>query len=220
MLKLDTIIVAVALLALVIASMAYTGRLDWLMATGSERFVAIGTLAFTAIIAFASWRAAAASRQSAEAAKKSSEAQLLSQFLNEYASEEMREALRWLRDVEVKKPEVLSLSPEIIQTRPTLWQIADSEQRRRVHYYFKRAYRLHEHGFLSVRSLELIIDSNGYRLLFDVVKPLSLAVNPLDSDLSRFDGRILGQEAEARMHGLGAGLFAGGDDIVDDQVPR
>ena len=192
--KLDTIIFAGVLFTLVLASMAYTGRLDWLWTTGWERNVAFGTLGVTALIAIASGYAAWASRRSAEAAEKSSEAaekaseaQLLSQFLAEYASEEMRDALRILRDVETNNPKALTLSPEIIQTRRNLSAIADSEQRRRVHHYFKRAYRLYEHGFLSAKSLELITDANGYRLLFDVVKPLSLAVNPPDSDISRFD---------------------------------
>ncbi len=32
------------------------------------------------------------------------------------------------------------------------------------------------------------------------------------------EGLALGQEAVARMHRLGAGLFASGDDLVDEQV--
>jgi hypothetical protein len=34
----------------------------------------------------------------------------------------------------------------------------------------------------------------------------------------RDEGRVLGQEAEARMHALRAGLLAGGDDLVDCQI--
>jgi hypothetical protein len=31
------------------------------------------------------------------------------------------------------------------------------------------------------------------------------------------EGRVLGEEAVARMHRLGAGLLAGGDDLVGDR---
>ena len=142
-------------------------------------------LLVTMIIAIASWRSANASRRSAQAAAKTVEAQLLSQFLEEYASEEMRRALDALRQFEKNNPD--SLPPEVIQTRPGLVKLADSDHRRKLHYYFKRAYILYERGLLSRQSLEIITDANGYRLLFDVVKPLSLAVNPPGSDLSRFD---------------------------------
>ncbi len=54
-------------------------------------------LIVTLVIAVASWRSATASQRSAQAATKTVEAQLLSQFLEEYASGEMRSALDTLR---------------------------------------------------------------------------------------------------------------------------
>ena len=47
------------------------------------------------------------------------------------------------------------------------------DARRRVFHYFKKAYRLHQMKYVSKASMQIITEANAYRLLFEVVWPLS-----------------------------------------------
>ncbi len=64
----------------------------------------------------------------------------------------------------------------------------------------------------------------GRLLAFDLVthggNGAGVRTDEHDAGLRQRDreGLALGEEAIARMHGLGAGLLAGGDDLVDEQV--
>ena len=49
--------------------------------------------------------------------------------------------------------------------------------RRHVQSFFKRAWRLWKHGYLRTSDLKIIAHTDGFELLRDVARPLSMAVN-------------------------------------------
>ncbi len=111
------------------------------------------------------------------------EAQLVAKFLEEYASSEMDEALRALRQFLDKRGGAEGVMQFVGEGR-TLYPTTNAA-RRTVHYYFKKAYRLYEHGLLSKEALRLVVGVNGYDLLYEVVRPLSESVAPPGSDPTR-----------------------------------
>lgn len=131
------------------------------------------------VAAIAAAFAAVAAWRSANASRKGVEAQLVTQFLEEYSSKEMRDALHAVRK---------AVGSNLFGMEAGIRQIPDDVDlgRRKVHYYFKKAYRLYERGFLSRASLELIVDVNAYSLLYEAVEPLSRNAMPGKADESKF----------------------------------
>ena len=134
------------------------------------------TLTATVIIAgFAGWSAWAAT-QAAKATAKSTEAQLVRQFLEEHSSLDMHDALKALG--------ALKNTPDLLRKITSGEQeigVENEVYRRRVKLYFLKALKLHKGGFISDEALKLIADISGRRLLKEVVLPLSKAVGVTDS---------------------------------------
>jgi len=58
--------------------------------------------------------------------------------------------------------------------------------RRRVSHYFQRVHRIYKRGFATKKWLRAAAEVDGLNVLFDVVRPLELALNP-KADVAAFD---------------------------------
>ena len=160
---------------------------DWEMSLTLGTILTLGTLVITAIIAIASWRSAAAARKSAVATQLATEAQLYSQFLAEYASDEMLNALRTVRSLEARRGEGFAKQwlEELRGAVPGSAHDVD-KGRRQVRAYFFRALRLYEAGYVDEDFVKNVGSADGINVLFDVVEDLERALNP-DYDKAGFD---------------------------------
>ena len=128
--------------------------------------------------------ALAISSRSYHHAAEVAQAQTVASFMEEYASREMREALEllgvWQRrySLEIRR----SWRNGTLEEAQSIWgghlkiehegeRLADA--RRMVHWYFKKAHRLYEMDYLTKKSMQVITEANGYRLLFEIVWPLT-----------------------------------------------
>lgn len=179
-----------------IATSALAARESSITLFGFGMLAATAVLAVaTTVLAVVTTLAARAARRSAEIASESVgaqrelvqaqlkviEAQLVARFLEEYASSEMDQALQTLADFRGNVVQEI----EAIRQGERRGQSGINTARRKVHYYFKKAYQLFEHGSLSEESLRLVVNVNGYDLLYEVVKPLSDAIPLPESDPTR-----------------------------------
>ena len=144
------------------------------------RGLQIGTMVLTIVTAILEWRSGGRANLRAAATLKAAELHLLAQLLEEYASPKMEDALRTLRRFLDKRGGAGEVARFIEEERAL--HATTKAARRKVHHYFKKCYRFYEHGLLSKDTLGLIVDVHGYKLLFDVVKPLSEAVTPPRAD--------------------------------------
>jgi hypothetical protein len=138
---------------------------------------------FTALAAYGAWR-------SAKATKRTAEAQLFVRLYEEYTGTEMYVALGRLgaihkqtraMDDDARERHFQSLIQDSRRHEK------DKELVRRVKYYFQKAIRLKDSGFLSEELLKKLCDVDGIELLFEVVVPYMTADNP-QFDTSEFDG--------------------------------
>ena len=125
--------------------------------------IAVGTLG----TAVAAWRAAVANQATARG-------QVLSQFIGEYASAEMRETLREMAALLADHPRDFIEHVRTISTADgTAFQRVDNA-RRKLHWYIKSAYILLDTGVWDWRVFEAaIVSTNGYRLWLAVALPLT-----------------------------------------------
>jgi hypothetical protein len=72
--------------------------------------------------------------------------------------------------------------------------------RRQVKFYFLRALRLYESGYVSERFLQEICAVDGINILYDIVEPLEFALNPA-FDKSKFDSlyKLCGRAGTKRL---------------------
>ncbi len=129
------------------------------------------------------------------AAKYTAIQNLVTSFQEQYSSRDMYNDLRALAEFEradkdeVKGDNILKRLVPLIE-RPgeentdalaaaELYVKLDKRDveyaRRNLNFYFKRAYRLYQRGYLPLEDLQLIVNTNGKDLLFRVVQPLSMA---------------------------------------------
>ena len=147
-------------------------------------FVGLVALLVTVAIAIGTWRAATAAQISAQAAERTAEAQIVAQFLDDHASDKMREALARLRVYAEANPNVFPARGE----DPTVHGYG-----RLVQDYFRKAHQLNKGGLLSDKALRLVADVEGYNLLFKLVVPL------LAGDKEAAARVVWAQELEAKV---------------------
>lgn len=140
-------------------------QLDW----------SVSSLA-TVLAAAATTAAAVFAARSAGETKKATQAQLVAQLLHFYSSNDMFEAMRTMGEIEaVAEKRDLDIATtdtsELFVSSDQTFEI--DKKRRLASHYFGRAYRLHKGGYLSLSSLEIVCDVAGYRLLYDVIEPLT-----------------------------------------------
>lgn len=126
---------------------------------------------------------------SVRSANRAAQAELLAPFLTQYSTTEMRDALICLGQWRDANPSLLERITRLEQFEPAYIQgcVSDAKQsieddklnsaRRYVHHYFKIAYKMWDKKLLHDRYIDCIINVEGRALLYDVVKPLSLAVH-------------------------------------------
>ena len=134
----------------------------------------------TVASAIAEWRSVREAKSRAEATLKATEAQFISQLLEEFASPEMDDAVRELSQFLDRRGGADEVARFIEDGRSI--RATTQEAHRKVYLYFKKCYQYYHHGFLSKDALDLLVDVHGYILLFHVVKPLSEAVTPPGAD--------------------------------------
>jgi len=128
-------------------------------------------------------------------------AKIVQTFLTEYASKEMQQALEWLRQQLANETEMIErLRPLAVGNEPANpsklslpGNKDERELRRRVHYYFKRAWWLYENKYLPAGGLKLVVDNNGLSLLFSVVDAYTRAgdyVLVCNRDIERYRQRM------------------------------
>lgn len=139
---------------------------------------ALAVVLVTAAIALTALRATRAAQRSADISSRTAEAQLVAQFLGEYASPEMHAALVDLRQLLDQCQGDYSRVPATHPIHP---------QRRRIHHYFRKAFHLYEGDLLSFKSLQIVVGVYGYDLLFDVAEPVAVAAKLPGTATGRVD---------------------------------
>ena len=143
----------------------------------SNELIEFGMLAVTSVIAVFAFFAVLAAWKSARETAKSAEAQLILPFLEEYASSDMLDALTLLKRFKSKHGKNFEYEFSDIFKRSVDGGFPENDARRKVNYYFEKAYRLHKQGLLSKESLCLITDVDGYAMLDEIVAPLSRGIS-------------------------------------------
>jgi uncharacterized membrane protein YeiB len=132
---------------------------------------------FSGISVFLASAALVISALSYRHAEHAAQAQTVAKFLEEYATREMADALTQMALLKSTEwEEVLMVDrrvPDKVTTEAMCKFLLTTKDvkhaRRRVLHFFKKAYQLYEIGYLSKKSMSIITDLSGYRLLFDVV---------------------------------------------------
>jgi hypothetical protein len=143
------------------------------------------------IAVLVAWLALCVSYSAAWHSKKAANASMLHAFLSDYANPEMFTALQVLRGFWDDNG---TLVHELKRLHTNIGELDESDlsaaqkyvveyeskigtARRHVHSFYKRAWRLWKHGYLRAHDLKIIGDTDGFELLRDVARPLSMAVN-------------------------------------------
>jgi len=139
------------------------------------------SLLLTGVSALGALGAAVAAAASARATRRAAEAQLFATHYAEYGTSEMLRALRVLRawrsdmgdEFEIKWKRALDSKDERAHEV--------GQARRHVKFYFMKALRLYEAGYVSQKFLTELAGVDGINILYDIVEPLEFALN------ARFD---------------------------------
>lgn len=141
-------------------------------------FVAVGVSLWTAVIA-----------------NKTAQASLVSTFLERYGSNGMHHHLATLGDFGQNEGKSIlhDLAPlaenpdhvddEVVNHARGYHDapgIDHEPARRDVNNFYKRAWLLHENGYLTAKALRIIARTQGYNLLFAVVRPLTFATQLIE----------------------------------------
>ena len=192
-------------------------RYDWISSkpAGRARVMVYWVGIAQIVIALAVVGALLASVWAVVQARKTAHANMVSVFLEEYASQRMHDDLWALGEFRDEKPDVIDplrrlvthvddLNADDVKCAHT-YAVKDTvggrrdvdPARRHVYNFYKRAWRLHENGYLGKKALSIIADTNGVELLFDVAHPLTRATHlnifhkdnlqRFRDDLARFD---------------------------------
>ncbi len=171
--------------------------LDWFVAAviyiGEHPAIAIALLALVVSI-WSVWQA-----------RKTSHANIVSVFLEEYASKEMHNALDTLKDFQGKLvgksfveifTRFIDKKRDITDRDTTsaelyLGNFSDTIEpaRRKVSHFYRRAWRIYKSGYLNKRSFRIIAGTSGSDLLITVAMPLTYATHYIrvcDKDPEKF----------------------------------
>jgi hypothetical protein len=134
--------------------------------------------------------AARGSHRAANATQNATESQLFSNFLQEYGSPEMNDALstlsQWKKSYGDDFADVYRKGDK---SKPPIKNV--SQARRRVKYYYLKAYRLYIRGFVDYEFIDAIADFHGTEILVDIVERLDSAGGKnSESKMYRFYRRI------------------------------
>lgn len=158
------------------------------------------SLVLTALSAIGALGAAIAAWLSARATKRAAEGHLFSTHYAEYGTPEMLRSLRVLRlwksdngdEFELNWKKALDAGEE---------RAHDVDRaRRQVKFYFLRALRLYQAGYVSRRFLKELAAVDGLNILYDIVEPLEYALNPR-FDASKFEllSKLCGRPGTGRL---------------------
>jgi len=126
-----------------------------------------GIAAFVA--AFISWRALVSTQ-------RNSEASLVLEFMKEYSSSEMSNALRLLRQYKDTYGEGFA-SKWLNDLRDGGEEAKEIDRaRRKVSHYFQRGHKLYVSGYVKKRFIQSAMLVDGVALYLDVNKPLEIAL--------------------------------------------
>jgi|WetSurMetagenome_2_1015567.scaffolds.fasta_scaffold92366_2 hypothetical protein len=144
----------------------------------------IGTLLtaiFTAVAALAALLTIRENRIAVKATYRAVEAELLGDFLKDYSSEEMLNALLRLRDWKEKyKIEFAKKFEQLYRVRsPEALEI--TKARRTVLHFFQRILMLYNGEYVSKQFCETLFKLRYISLVFEVVEPLEEIVVRVDS---------------------------------------
>jgi hypothetical protein len=156
------------------------------------------SLVLTAITSLLALFATIAAWRSARASKVAIEAQFLSNQMEEYGAEKMLYALRTLRNWKADKGDEFERKwRQAIEANDSAAHEVD-RARRTVKFYFYKALRLYQSGYVSKRFLKDVCAVDEINILYDIVEPLEYALNPR-YDKNNFDSlrKICGR------HGIG-----------------
>lgn len=139
---------------------------------------------FTAVSAFAALIAAIASFMSSRATQRASEAQLFNDFIKEYGAQEIRDALRSLRQwQEENGADFATKFVEAVQNGNAHALEVDKD-RRLIWNFFWKAYMLYSSKYISGKTLKQIGSVSGINLFYDIVVPIMEALDPLRYEIT------------------------------------
>ena len=137
---------------------------------------------------------------SARATRSAAEAQLFSRFMEEYGTPQMLTALRTLRNWKAKQGDEFEekYRKALGEADPNVHKV--EQARRLVKFYFLKALRLYEAGFVTQRFLKEVAAVDGVNILYDIVEPLEYALNPAYNK-SKFERlrKICGRAGTGRL---------------------
>ena len=109
---------------------------------------------------------------------KTMEGLLLNNLLRDYSSPEMLEAIRVLVDWKEKNGESFADKWIKLAEQGNPDTLTVDKARRMVSHYFRRAITLYNGGYVSKSFLKAVCSSSSTGIIFDIVLPLELALNP------------------------------------------
>ena len=169
------------------------------------------------------WLALVVSYSVARESKKAANALMLHAFLSDYAKPEMFNALQVLHAFwkdhgnlvhELKRlhTDIGELDESDVSAAQKYVVEHESEigtARRHVQSFYKRLWRFWKHRNLSASDLKIIADTDGFKLLREVARPLSMAVN-----------LVVDQEGKVQAFRRAAPSFKWYDELADVVSPQ
>jgi hypothetical protein len=146
----------------------------------------------TAVLALiVSGLAVAFARGAHKAARKFAQSQAIAQYMEEYATPDIDSALVLMGDWETNYSEGVRQSwlTDDMEEAKSCWKAIEKEYnqeavhipRRRLHWFYKRAYQGYKNGHLTKGGFEAITHTTGYRLFFSVVWPLTKLIHNVNA---------------------------------------
>jgi hypothetical protein len=144
------------------------------------------TLVLITVSALGALGAAIAAWKSARETRRAAEGQLFSDFYVEYGTPEMLRSLRILRNWKANNGNEFEIAwkKKLDEDDEDAHKV--DRARRHVKFYFLRALRLYESGYVSIEFLKGVCAVDGINILYDIVEPLEFALNPA-FDRSKFN---------------------------------
>ena len=174
--------------------------LDWLVAAviyiGEHPAIAIALLALLALVVsiWSVWQA-----------RKTSHANIVAVFLEEYASKEMHKALDTLKDFEgdmagrrlvenfihfiEKNRNITKIDVDNAGSYLRFYGDRIEPSRRKVSHFYRRAWRLYKEGYINKKAFRIIAGTSGSDLFLTVAIPLTYATHLIrlcDRDPEKF----------------------------------
>jgi hypothetical protein len=112
------------------------------------------------------------------ATKRAAEAQVLLELLNDYAMQEMAEALRTLRAWQAVNGDTFANEWELMMARNEPASAAVDDARHRVTSFFRSADGLWQVGMISRRTARAAVDKPGLAVLITICAPLERKLDP------------------------------------------